>query len=61
MQTEGSLGANARVVLLGAKTLGEEFREIGSVPVDDGGSFVFSLGADEYSFFRVRIEIQDVL
>ena len=56
---KGSLGSNARAVLLGTRSLGELFEEIGSVPVDASGSFEFYLGDGGFSFFRVRIDVED--
>ena len=61
VETKGSLGVNARVVLMGAKDLSEGFSEIGSVPVDECGTFAFYLGDKKYHFFKVRIDIQNVV
>ena len=61
VETKGALGTNARAVLMGAKDLSGVFVEIGSVPVDDSGSFQFYLGSNQYQFFRVRIDIIDVV
>jgi len=60
-QSQGALGANARAVLMGSTNLTDGFSEIGSVPIDDSGAFQFYLGSDEYSFFKVLIDIEDVV
>lgn len=59
--TQGALGTNARVVLMGAKNLADGFAEIDSVPIDENGAFQFSLGSGEYSFFKVKVEVEDVV
>ena len=61
VETKGALGVNARVVLMGAKDLSEGFSEIGNVPVDECGTFTFHLGSKDYRFFKVRIDIQNVV
>ena len=61
VETQGALGTNARAVLLGAKNLPDGCAEIGSVSVDESGSFEFYLGSTEYYFFRVKIEIENVV
>ena len=61
IETKGSLGVNARAVLMGAKDLFEGFSEIGNVPVDESGTFSFYLGNKDYRFFKVRIDIQNVV
>lgn len=61
VETQGSLGTNARAVLMGSKNLSDGFSEIGNVPVDESGSFQFYLGSKDYQFFRVRIDIQNVV
>ena len=61
VETQGALGTNARAVLMGSKNLSDGFSEIGNVPVDESGSFHFYLGSKDYQFFRVRIDIQNVV
>ena len=61
IETKGSLGVNARVVLMGAKDLSEGFSEIGNVPVDESGIFTFHLDSKDYRFFKVCIDIQNVV
>ena len=51
---KGSLGANASVVLLGASSLAEPFREAGTVPVDETGGFTFAR-PEGMSFFKVKL------
>ena len=60
-ETKGALGTNARVVLLGTQNLADGFAELGRVPVDGGGAFRFALGDNGCHFFRVRIEIENVV
>jgi hypothetical protein len=61
VETKGALGANARVVLMGAKDLSEGFSEIGNVPVDENGVFEFHLGSKDYKFFKLRIDVENVV
>jgi len=61
VETQGSLGTNARVILMGAKNLSDGFTEIDSVPVDESGAFQFYLGSKAYQFFRVRIDVENVV
>ena len=60
-ETKGALGTNACVVLLGAKNLADGFAELGRVSVDAGGTFRFALGDTNCHFFRIRIEIENVV
>ena len=53
--------SNACVILMGAKNLSDAFCEIDSVSVDENGAFQFDLGDKDYQFFRVRIDIQNVV
>jgi hypothetical protein len=61
VETKGALGANARVVLMGAKDLSAGFSEIGNVPVDENGAFEFHLGSKDYKFFKLRIDVENVV
>ena len=61
IETKGVLGTNACVILLGAKNLADGFTELGRVSVDDGGAFRFALRDKGCHFFRVRIEIKNVV
>ena len=61
IETKGVLGTNACVILLGAKNLADGFTELGRVSVDDGGAFRFALRDKGCHFFRVRIEIENVV
>ncbi len=60
-ETRGALGANAQVVLMGAKSLSDGFAEIGRVAVDENGAFLFPLGNKAYQFFKVKIVIENVV
>ena len=61
IETKGVLGTNACVIFLGAKNLADGFTELGRVSVDDGGAFRFALRDKGCHFFRVRIEIKNVV
>ena len=60
-ETRGALGANAQVVLMGAKSLSEGFVEIGRVSVEESGAFLFPLGNNDCQFFRVEIVVESVI
>lgn len=60
-ETRGALGANARVVLMGAKSLSDGFAELGRVSVDERGAFTFLPVSVDCRFFRVRIDVENVV
>ena len=60
-ETKGALGTNACVVLLGTENLADGFAELGRVSVDDGGAFRFALRDKGCHFFRIRIEVENVV
>ena len=57
---KGSIGANATVTLLGAKSLEDTFSEIGVVSVSDDGSLSLVKPAD-CAFFKIRIDIAEIV
>ncbi|MGN0846808.1 MAG: hypothetical protein ACI4RA_05425 [Kiritimatiellia bacterium] len=61
VETQGEIGANARVALLGAKSLDGGFEEVGRVAVGEDGAFRFDPGDGGWRFFRVRIEVGNVV
>ena len=58
--TQGSLGDNAEVHILGVKNLGDEFEEIAQVDCDESGSFSVSL-PEGYKFFKVRLGVSETI
>ena len=61
VETQGALGANARVVLLGAASLDGGFAELGGAAVAEDGAFRFDLGGAAARFFKVRIDAENVV
>jgi len=61
VETRGALGANARVVLLGAASLDGGFAELGGAAVAEDGAFRFDLGGAAARFFKVRIDAENVV
>ena len=57
---KGAVGANAKVLLLGAKTPGGQFVEVASVDVASDGSFEVEK-PDGMTFFKLRLDVVDVV
>ena len=56
----GSIGANAKVVLLGAESLPGPFVEVAEVKTDESGAFSIEI-PDGCAFFKLRLDIEDVV
>ena len=56
----GRLGANLRVTLMGSETAGGRFEDVCQLSVTPEGQFVTDR-PEGLSFFRVRIEILEVV
>jgi len=61
VRTKGTLGSNARVMLTGAKSLGEGFADIGTVETDGEGNFKMPSAAEGYRFFKLRLDVEDAV
>jgi len=46
---------------MGTRALGEPFEEIGRVEVDAQGDFKMPVAAKGYQFFKVRLDVEDVV
>ncbi len=60
-QTQGKLGTNAQVILMGAQSLDANFEELGRIKTAADGRFTFNLEKSGYHFFKVRLDIQDAI
>ena len=59
-EVAGSIGANAKVVLLGADSLSGPFAEVAEVKTDKAGAFSIEV-PDGCAFFKLRLDIEDVV
>ena len=59
-ESAGTLGPNVAVSLLGAPTLGCDFRPLGTVKTDDAGRFRV-VKPDDCRFYRLRLTVEEVV